>query len=268
MKNLVLLFLLLSFTSCAGKSKTKFNIEARTYQQETRDFTKSDSLLVNIQRKINNAFIQSLISKDNKPLLELTNELEELNKSKKQNIILYWRSYLQFYYSIFYLEKGDKESSEKEIDKGIGWLNFIKNKNSEDYALLSRLQGFGIQFKGMKAMFFAKDIERNAKKAIAMDSTNLRGYYVFASNYFYTPEKYGGGQDAEKYLIKAISLPDQKIKNDYLPSWGKEESYEMLIKLYIKKEKWVLAKKYFQEGIKEYPESYTINQLASKLVGK
>ena len=101
-----------------------------------------------------------------------------------------------------------------------------------------------------------------------MDSTNLRGYYVFASNDFYTPEKYGGGQDAEKYLIKAISLPDQKIKNDYLPSWGKEESYEMLIKLYIKKEKWVLAKKYFQEGNKEYPESYTINQLASKLVGK
>jgi uncharacterized protein HemY len=42
----------------------------------------------------------------------------------------------------------------------------------------------------------------------------------------------------------------------------------MLIKLYIKKENWDLAKKYFQEGIKVFPKSYAINQLASKLVGK
>jgi len=42
----------------------------------------------------------------------------------------------------------------------------------------------------------------------------------------------------------------------------------MLIKLYIKQEKWDLAKKYFQEGIKKYPQSYNIKQLASKLVGK
>ena len=45
-------------------------------------------------------------------------------------------------------------------------------------------------------------------------------------------------------------------------------NYEMLIKLYIKNKNLALAKKYFQEGIKEYPESYTINQLASKLIGK
>ena len=117
-------------------------------------------------------------------------------------------------------------------------------------------------------MFISSSIKKNLKKAIAIDSTNLRAYYVYASNDFHTPEKYGGGKEAEKYLLKAISLPSQKIKNDYLPSWGKEESYEMLIKLYIKKEKWDLAKKYFQEGIAAYPESYTINQLASKLVDK
>jgi hypothetical protein len=130
------------------------------------------------------------------------------------------------------------------------------------------LQGFDIQFKGMKAMFISSSIKKNIKKAIAIDSMNLRAYYGYASNDFHTPEKYGGGKEAEAYLLKAVSLSAQKIKNDYLPSWGKEESYEMLIKLYIKKEKWDLAKKYFQEGIVAYPESYTINQLASKLVGK
>jgi tetratricopeptide (TPR) repeat protein len=208
------------------------------------------------------------MSQDNKHLNQISKELENLYQTRKQNLVLYWRAYLQFYSSIYYLKKGDKKTAEKEIDKGINWLKEMKNKNSEDYALLAMLQGFGIQFKGMKAMFISGDIKKNAQTAIALDSTNLRAYYVYASNDFHTPEKYGGGKECEKYLLKAISLPSQKIKNEYLPSWGKEESYEMLIKYYIRKKKWDLAKKYYQEGIKEFPESYVINQLASKLVGK
>ena len=85
---------------------------------------------------------------------------------------------------------------------------------------------------------------------------------------FHTPKKYGGGKETEEYLLKAISLPIQKVKNDYLPSWGKEEAFEMLIKFYIKNEKWDLAKKYYKKGIAAFPKSYTISQLATKLVGK
>jgi len=175
---------------------------------------------------------------------------------------------LQFYSSIYHLEKGAKETAEKEIDKGIDWMDDMKKKNSEDYALLALLQGFGIQFKGIQAMFISGAIKKNAKQAMAIDATNIRGYYVFANNDFYTPEKYGGGKEAEEYLLKAIALPAQNIKNEYLPSWGKEESYEILIRLYIQNENWDLAKKYFQEGIGEFPESYAINQLAAKLVRK
>lgn len=262
-----LLFISLFFVSCNGNTKELANIDAISYQVQVEQI-KQDTLLVGIQNKIYNAFVLSLMSNDNNSLSKLSIELENLNKVKKQNLILYWRSYLQFYSSIYYLKKGDKNNAENEIDKGINWLEQMNKKNSEDYALLAMLQGFGIQFKGMKAMFISGDIKKNAKHAIALDSTNLRAYYVYASNDFYTPEKYGGGKEAEKYLLKAISLPVQKVKNEYLPSWGKEEAYEMLIKLYIKKEKWDLAKKYFQEGIAIYPESYTINQLASKLIGK
>lgn len=117
---------------------------------------KSDTLLVGIQSEIYNGFFQNLMSKDNRALSKLSNDLDELNKSKKPNLILYWQSYLQLYSSIYYLKKGDQETAEKEIDKGIDWLNKIKNKNSEDYALLAMLQGFGIQFKGMKTMFKRK----------------------------------------------------------------------------------------------------------------
>lgn len=262
-----LLMISLLFVSCKGNTTQIAKAEAINYSVQLGQI-KSDTLLVDIQGKIYDAFVQSLLSKDNKALSELSNNLDELNKSKKQNLVLYWRSYLQFYSSIYYLKKGDKARAEKEIDKGIDWLEAMENKNSEDYALLAMLQGFGIQFKGMKAMFISGDIKKNLKKAMAIDTTNLRAYYVYASNDFHTPQKYGGGKETEEYLLKAISLPAQKVKNHYLPSWGKEEAFEMLIKFYIKNENWNLAKKYYQEAIATFPESYTISQLATKLVGK
>jgi len=262
-----LLFISLLFVSCKGNTTNFDKSQIVSYQSQTQSI-QQDSLLVGIQGKIYNAFVQSFMTKNNDELDSLRKGLENLYSASKNNIILYWKSYLQFYSSIYYLKKGDKKISEKEIDKGIDWLDEMKNKNSEDYALLAMLQGFGIQFKGMKSMIVSSNIKKNIKRAIAIDSTNLRAYYVYASNDFHTPEKYGGGKEAEEYLLKAISFPAQKIKNDYLPSWGKEESFEMLIKIYIKKEKWELAKKYFQEEIVAYPKSYTINQLASKLVGK
>ncbi|MGD0340596.1 MAG: hypothetical protein ABSA76_02660 [Bacteroidales bacterium] len=228
----------------------------------------SDSLLVDIQGKIYNAFVKARMSQKNDALNELSIQLENLYKAKNQNLILYWRSYLQFYLSIDYLSKGDNKSAENEINKGIEFMQLIEKKNSEDCALLAMLQSFSIQFNTSNAMYISEDVNKNVNSAISLDSTNLRAWYVSASNDFYTPEQYGGGKKAEKYLLKAISLPAQKIKNDYLPYWGKEESYELLIKLYINNEKWDLAKKYFQEGVTAFPKSYVINQLASKLAGK
>lgn len=228
----------------------------------------SDSLLVEIQSKINNAFVKDRISQKNDALNELSIQLENLYKAKNQNLILYWRSYLQFYSSINYLAKGDTKSAENEITKGIELVQSIEKKYSEEYALLAMLQSFSIQFDYSNAMYISEDVKKNVNSAISLDSTNLRAWYVAASNDFYTPEQYGGGKKAEKYLLKAISLPAQKIENGYLPSWGKEESYVMLITLYIQNEKWDLAKKYFQEGITAFPNSNMINQLAPKLAGK
>ncbi len=253
----------LLFISCQGNTTQT----ALSYQNQVAQL-QPDTLLAGIQDKIYRAFVQSLLTKDNGSLTELSAGLAQLYETRHHNLIQYWRAYLQFYLSIYYLNKGDKKTAEKEIDKGLNWLEEMKNKNSEDYALLSEMLGFSIQFKPLKAMFLGPEAQDYATLAIKLDSTNLRAYYVYASNDFYTPEAFGGGKEAEKYLLKALSLPAQKIANEYLPSWGREESYELLIKLYIKKEKWELAKKYFKQGIKEFPESYSINQLASKLIGK
>ena len=259
-------FLLISllFVSCTGNTSQEAKAEIISYQKQVEG-VKYDSLLIGIQNKIKTTFVNSLVSKNDKSLIELNTELKDYAKINEQNIITYWQAYSQFYTSIFYLANEDRKTSEKEVDKGIDYLKSIKNKNSEDYALLAMLQGFSIQFKGMQAMFIGPKATKNAKKAIALDSTNLRAYFVYGSNDFYTPEQYGGGKEAEKYLLKAISIPTEEGENTILPSWGKEEAYEILIRLYIKKEDWDLAKKYFYEAISQFPDSYIINQLKTKL---
>jgi len=261
-----LVIISLFFVSCYGNA-TQVNpiIE---YNEEFKSL-KTDTLLNGIQNKILTVFVQSIISKNEGKLSSLDTELEELYNKRKKNLILYWSSYLKFYKSIYYLGVEDKKNAEKEVDKAIDQMDEMEGKNSEDYALLSMLQGFSIQFSaGLKAPFIAKKVNNNIELAFELDSTNIRAYYVSANNDFYTPEKYGGGKLVEKHALKAISLPDQKIKNDYLPSWGKEQAYETLIKFYVKKEKWDLAVKYFKEAKEKYPNSYMINQLASDLVGR
>jgi len=259
-----LLFISLLFVSCTGNTTQKSNSEIISYQKQIESF-KSDSSIIGIQNKIKTAFAQSLRSKSDRSLIEINTKLKDSAKTKKQNIISYWQAYAQFYTSIFYLANEDKKRSEKEVDKGIDYLKGLRNKNSEDYALLAMLQGYSIQFKGMQAMYIGPEATKNAKKAIDLDSTNMRAYFVYGSNDFYTPEQYGGGKEAEKYLLKAISIPTKKEESSVLPSWGKEESYELLIRLYIKEGNLELAEKYYHKGIKEFPDSYIINQLKPEL---
>jgi tetratricopeptide (TPR) repeat protein len=225
--------------------------------------------LEKVQGRIYDSFVQSLMQRKEDPLVAMKKELGDLYKQNASPLIQYWQGYLQYYYSIYYIKFGDKANSEKAINEGIEILDKISKKNSEDYALLALMQSFSVQFlSGITAGSMSGKVKKNIAKAIKLDDNNLRAYYVAGSNDYYTPEKYGGGKEAEKHLVKAVGLPDQKSPNTTLPSWGKEESYEMLIKIYIKKEDWTNAKKYFQEATTKYPESYTINQLAPKLVGK
>ena len=263
MKTKLIMLVLLTLNKTLAYSESK---ASETNRWKTSIQTTQDTLLLGMQNKIDAAFVQSLMTKKSQPLRDLSSQMETLNE--RQNLIHYWRSYLQYYAAIFYLEQGDKKAAEDEIDKGIEILKDLEQKNAEDYALLALMQSFSIQFKGMRAMFISSSIKKNAKKAIAIDTTNLRAWYVYGSNDFYTPEKYGGGKEAEQYLLKAISLPSQKVKNDYLPSWGKENAYQLLVRYYIRQKQWKLAKEYFQKGIEIFPDSFTLNQLATELVGK
>lgn len=144
----------------------------------------------------------------------------------------------------------------------------MNNKNSEDYALLALTQSFYIQFtSGMAAGVLSSKITRNAEKALKLDSTNLRGWYVLGSNDFYKPASFGGGKKVEYYLKKAISTVPKSIKNPYLPTWGREYAFELLIRYYIQNKKMNEARKYVQMAEKEYPNSYFIGEY-KKIINK
>jgi len=227
----------------------------------------NDSLLYHIQDKVYDAFLSSFQDNSPKRLMDIELELKQVSKQNQMGV--YWFAYAKYYESIYYLKIQDKKKSSKELDAAISMLEEIKNKNSEHYALLAFLQGFSIQYSGgMSSAAISTKAKKNAETALKLDSTNLRAWYVLASNDYYTPVAFGGGRKCEEYLLKAISLNEQTIANPYMPSWGKSNAYALLLDYYVGKEDFVNAKKYLTSALELYPDDYMLNQYVEVLKDK
>lgn len=231
---------------------TGFNIETQTEQ--------------NLQKRILDSFINSFAAQCNNKLDSLIDEISLLYEQNPHSLFLYWKGYALYYNSIYFLKSGDREKAEEELKKGIGSLEAIEAKNSEDLALLSMLYSFSCQFSGFpKVVELSKKASDCIERAKKLDSDNLRVCYVEASIDYYTPQEYGGGKKIEGCLIKALSLQKQKANNPYLPSWGRLESFDLLTDFYIKTKNFEQAKKYIDLGLSEYPDSYSLLNKKSKL---
>jgi tetratricopeptide (TPR) repeat protein len=231
----------------------------RTYQ--------NDTLLINIQAHVQNAFVNGKINNSDKDLAGLEQALLSRSRNNNNSIITYWYSYACYYHSILFLSQKENKRAEKILDEGIMQLNKIVNPNSEHLALLALMESLSIQYaSGMEIPGISKRARQNAEKALQLDSLNLRAYYVLGSNDFYSPAQYGGGKKAEGYLLKAIRLKEQSVTNPILPSWGKNSAYEMLIRVYIKQKEYAEAKKYYMEASALYPNDYMISKLSKEII--
>lgn len=246
--NLFLLFFVLLLAS----SKTSMAKEA----------VQVDSLLTNIQLKVFNAFIAD-ISRNASELPTLKAQLKE--HPNQDRLVSYWRSYLQFYSTIVHVQQGDRVKAKAAAEAGIKLLNGIADKTSEEYTLLARLESMTLQFAGMQVAAQSKKMSDNIQRALQLDPDNLRANLVYGSIDYYTPAEFGGGKNAEKYLLRAIELPDQNSDHPYAPTWGKDEAYELLINLYIRNKADDKAKSYFEEAVKKYPNNYQIQALKDKI---
>lgn len=240
-----------------------------SYHEQSDLISRKDSTLYQIEARIKQAFIQSMVSKEATSLQEVQGSLQRKAKEAPNNLIQYWLSYSQYYECIFQLQMEDEKAAKKAIEAAIDGLEDMNAKNGEDYALLAMVHSMSISFKNpMRAPLISQKVKKYAKTALSSDSTNIRAHYVLASNDFYTPKQYGGGRKTAYHLKKALAFPAQQMANPMLPAWGKEEAHEMLVKYYIREKRWEEAKEAFQAAIMAYPDNYTLSRLGTKLVGK
>ncbi len=226
---------------------------------------KKEFKLANIEAQIENASQADSKNNNNDSLKFIYKGLTALEKKKKNRIYTYWQAYTLLNISQNEFANGKKDQAKKNINNAISKLESIKRKNADEYSLLALLQCISMSLEPAGAMWRLKDISENIDAALKIEPQNIRANYVDATFDYYTPEVYGGGGKVVKRLEFAINNPEQKHKNTYLPSWGKKESYELIIQYYIKKNNKTEATKYCKMAIKNYPNYYAFNKLWNKV---
>ncbi|MEO0734541.1 MAG: hypothetical protein AAFZ52_17020 [Bacteroidota bacterium] len=214
-----------------------------------------------IARSTSRAFMRRSIV----PLREMRSGLESLLEGRNARRATYWLARTDFQMAIFYLTAKDMAACQRVTERGIGLLEELDGKNTEEYALLAYLQGFSVQFsKGLGAAKVAKGAKRNATAALQLDDKNPRAYYVLGSLDFYTPKRYGGGKKVEDLLTKSLALPANRTKNPYLPDWGRAEAYELLVRYYVREDRMDDARTLLVQGLEEFPDDYQLNALVAR----
>lgn len=197
-------------------------------------------------------------------LLTLESELGTVRTATPNAYLSYWQAYVN--YRLAYAYGKDRKSAGKAADKGVSLLEGIKTKLSEHYALLSLLQGISLESASSVAIpFKAAAVASSARKAIELDSNNLRAYLALAVYDFYTPKLYGGGKLVEDNLKKAIALSPKSDANPYAPDWGQATAYWYLAKYYQNDNKLDLAKQYATAGMSKYPMNRGLQELSKNL---
>ena len=215
-------------------------------------FAQSSTPLAGIEGKIGAALGRSFAMQNPSPLDSLDGVLS-VDALKANRLAIYWRNFIQYYRSVYYLKSGDRTASEKAINQAIGSIESLGEKSAEDWALLAACQSFGLMFKnGAEAGVLA----------------NARAWYILGQSDYYTPAQFGGGKKAEGYLLKAASSTQPAVEGGTMPTWGREQAIGMLIDLYVKQEKWAEAKQWLGVAERDYPKSQYLEQARKALEGK
>lgn len=227
--------------------------------------------LTGIQDTVHRAFYNDMSMQRDEALPKVIKALdagmEGASKSKEQ-LLTYWRSYARYYSAVYYMQTKQPAKASSVITEGIRLLQSEKQKGSEEYALLARLQGIALSFAGPRAPQVAQEMVQNSANAIELDSSNVRAYVVAAINDYFTPKAFGGRQRTKEYLTKALMYPVQRIGGDYMPSWGREEAYEYLLRYTLEEENGKGIAALYEKAIQEFPNSYMIRSLEPRVKGQ
>jgi len=244
MKKLINLFATLSILAI-----TAFTVSAQ------------QSVPTDIEARIDQAFARSFEHPEALP--QQIAALEAMQPEDNYSVS-YWLAYAHYQHCIALMSKEEKKAAEKAIKKAVRLLDDLADKDSEALALHSSAVGLSINFSMWRAPFLGSEAEGLARKAIEKDPENPRAYLALARNSYYKPAMFGGGDEVEENLLKAISLAGGNTATDNSPTWGMPEAYYLLAKFYQSEEQTEQAKLYALKGAKKYPEDYRLAKLSKK----
>ncbi len=222
-------------------------------------------VLVNIQDRVDQAFNASFQAGPSE-LESIIQNLEEAQSQGAHSYLAYWQAYACYYQAIYYMKSEDTRAEAQAANqKGLALLENLKDKNSEEHALLADLYSLSMSFNPDQVITIAGKRDKHIAKALQLDENNLRAYLSQGKSDFYTPVQYGGGKKVEKSLLKALSLPNTTQEEPYAPSWGRSQAYSYLVQYYLREGLQDKALIYCKQGLQKFPDDYSLNEHLKKL---
>ena len=163
---------------------------------------------------------------------KLANAFERISGAeKKEWLPLYYAA--DCYILIGYMES-DKQKMDDYFTKAQGFTDradSLSPKNSEIYTMrswvLSAMIGVNPMMRGAK---LGPESGMWLEKAIELDKTNPRPYFMKGQSAMYTPAMWGGGKDKAIVLFeKALELfKTFKPASSIAPNWGEQQTKDSL----------------------------------------
>jgi len=220
--------------------------------------------LADIQNRILEARNSSIKLEENR-LLPVREALKTAYQADGSNLTAYWMNYARYQEVLFHRSMDQKEEALGKLREGIDQLESLKDTDSEIHALLGMMYSLAISFEPNMAVAYSTKADRNYNKARRLDPENLRAWLGLGRSDFYTPEEYGGGQEVEKCLTQALSLPEKSGESEFAPSWGKDEAYFYLAKYYEREGHIENAVLYCKQGLRKFPGHFRLGELMTEL---
>lgn len=173
--------------------------------------------------------------------------------------LLYYAALCDYRLANYFIASQEMEKAEtyvKECETYLLKAMEIDHEFGELDAMYAYMLGFEIAIDQKKAMSLGFQSFQYMGKASIKSPDNPRVFYLKGISELYTPQQYGGGVDmAIKTLNRSVELFDkEKIEEEYMPSWGKEEAYTFLGMAYNQKGEKENAREMFTRALEVNPD--------------
>lgn len=191
--------------------------------------------------------------------------LATLEQEEPSEWLAYWKAFVAYQGAIYLMVQKDYKGANAYAAKGLNYLTNVARPNDEEHSLMGTLYSLSITFNPGEAITLSAKARKSFNKALEQNPDNLRALLGIGRADFYKPKPYGGGKEAEAFLLKALQAPDQFSNHSHAPTWGRDDAYYYLAAFYKREGRTGDAQLYCHKGLKEFPNHHLLAELLAKL---